>query len=86
MDVCAQNYLLWMLPHLLKETVKLLLRVRAAKVCGPGVADGELVELQHVHDSNLSHSAAKQLRTLVHAGRWGGGRVSLSAVSPARGQ
>lgn len=69
--------------HLLHETIKLLLNVGAAKVCGPGVADGELVELQHVHDAYLSHSAAKQFWTLVHTGRWGRGQT-LSALSPAR--
>lgn len=62
--------------HSLDEPVILLFNVGAAKVCGPGVADGELMELQHVHDSHLSHGAAKQLRTLVHAGRCGGGGVS----------
>lgn len=49
------------------------------------MADGELVELQHVHDSDLSHSAAKQLRALVHAGRCGGAqsvRRPLACVSP----
>lgn len=66
--LCLELYVLDT-AHLLDETVKLLLNVRAAKICGPGVADGELVELQHVHDSHLSHSAAKELRTLVHAGR-----------------
>lgn len=60
--------------HSLDEPVKLLFNVRAAKICGPGVADGELMELQHVHDSDLSHCAAKQLRTLVHAGRCGRGQ------------
>lgn len=60
--------------HSLDEPVKLLFNVRAAKICGPGVADGELMELQHVHDSDLSHCAAKQLRTLVDAGRCGRGQ------------
>lgn len=55
--------------HLLDEPVELLPDVRAAEVRGPGVADGELVELQHVHDPDLSHGAAEQLGTLVHAGR-----------------
>lgn len=68
--------------HSLDEPVILLFNVGAAKICGPGVADGELMELQHVHDSHLSHGAAKQLRTLVHAGRCGGGgAVSMSPVS-----
>lgn len=55
--------------HLLHETIKLLFVFRTAEVCGPGVADGELVELQHVHDADLSDSTAEQLRPLVHAGR-----------------
>lgn len=44
--------------------------VGAAEVGGPGVADGELVELQHVHDADLSDGAAEQLWPLVDAGRW----------------
>lgn len=35
------------------------------------MADGKLVELQHVHDADLSHRTAEQLGPLVHAGRWG---------------
>lgn len=35
------------------------------------MADGELVELQHVHDAHLGHRAAKQLGPLVHTRRWG---------------
>lgn len=61
--------------HLLDEPVELLFVFRAAEVGGPGVADGKLVELQHVHDSNLSHSAAEQLGPLVHTGRWGGAQT-----------
>lgn len=54
--------------HLLDEPVKLLFVFWTAKVCGPGVADGELVEFQHVHDANLSDGTAEQLRSLVHTG------------------
>lgn len=54
---------------LLDEPLKLLFVFRAAKVCGPGMADGELVELQHVHDADLSHGTAEQLGSLVHTGR-----------------
>lgn len=35
------------------------------------MTDGELVKFQHVHDAHLSYGTAKQLRPLVHAGRWG---------------
>lgn len=34
------------------------------------MADGELVELEHVHDAHLGHSAAKQLGPLVDTGGW----------------
>lgn len=34
------------------------------------MTDGELVEFQHVHDTYLSYSAAKQLRPLVHTCSW----------------
>lgn len=56
--------------YLLDEPIKLIRGLGAAEVGGPGVADGELVELQHVHDAHLGHSAAEQLGPLVHAGRW----------------
>lgn len=56
--------------YLLDEPIKLIRVLGAAEVGGPGVADGELVELQHVHDAHLGHSAAEQLGPLVHAGRW----------------
>jgi len=54
----------------LDEPLELLRVVRATVVGGPGVADGEFVELQHVHHPDLCHGAAKQLWTLVHARRW----------------
>lgn len=60
-----------MFDHLLAEPLELLFVFRTAKVGGPGVANGKLVELQHVHDADLSHRTAKQLRPLVHTGRWG---------------
>jgi len=56
--------------HLLHETIILLFVFRTAKVSGPGVTNGELVELQHVHDAHLSDGTAEQLGPLVHAGRW----------------
>lgn len=51
----------------LVEPLKLLRVVRAAVVGGPGVADGEFVELQHIHHPHLCHSTAKQVWPLVHA-------------------
>lgn len=45
--------------HLLDEPIELLFVFRAAKVCGPGMTDGELVELEHVHDSHLSYGTAE---------------------------
>lgn len=56
--------------HLLDEPLILLLVFWTAKVRCPGMADCELVELQHVHDADLSYSAAEQLRPLVHTRRW----------------
>lgn len=53
---------------ILDEPLKLLRVVRAAVVSGPSVADGEFVELQHVHHADLRHRAAEQIRTLVNAG------------------
>lgn len=69
--------------YLLDEPVKLLFVFRAAEVGGPGVADGKLVELQHVHDSYLSHSAAEQLGPLVHTGRWGMERTQTDSLETA---
>ena len=54
---------------ILDEPLELLRIVRTAVVGGPGVADGELVELQHIHHPNLCHSTAEQVRTLVHTSR-----------------
>ena len=58
--------------NLLYEPLKLLFDLGAAKVGGPGVSNGELVELEHVHDSHLGHGTAKQLWPLVHTGRYAG--------------
>lgn len=57
-------------PDLLDEPFELLRVVCTAVVSGPGVADGKLMELEHVHHPNLSHSTAKQVRTLIHTCRW----------------
>lgn len=54
---------------LLDEPFELLRIVRTAVVGGPGVTDGEFVELEHVHDPDLSHRAAKELGPLVHTRR-----------------
>lgn len=67
----------------LDEPVKLLFVFRAAEVGGPGVADGKLVELQHVHDAHLGHSAAEQLGPLVHTGRWGRERTQPGSLENA---
>lgn len=53
----------------LDEPLELLRFVRTAVVGGPRVADGEFVELQHIHHPDLCHSTAKQVWTLVHACR-----------------
>lgn len=55
--------------HVLDEPIELLFVFRAAEVCGPSVADGELVELQHVHDADLSYGTTKQFRSLIDTGR-----------------
>lgn len=67
--------------HLLDEPVKLLFVFWTAEVCGPRVADGELVELQHVHDAHLSHSAAEQLGPLIHTCRWGSKRTNTNVTN-----
>lgn len=54
----------------LDEPFELLGVVGTAVVGGPGVADGELVKLEHVHDSDLGHGAAEQVRTLVYTRSW----------------
>lgn len=63
MFVCAY---VWVV---LDEPLELLRVVRTAVVGGPGVADGELVELQHIHHADLRHHTAEQVRTLVRARR-----------------
>lgn len=55
--------------YVLDEPLELLRIVRTAIVSGPGVADGEFVELQHVHDADFCHCTAVQVRALVHARR-----------------
>lgn len=55
---------------ILDEPFELLGVVRTAVVGGPGVADGELVKLEHVHDADLGHGAAEQVRALVHTHSW----------------
>lgn len=67
----AENYIYIYIArfHSLDEPFELVFFFRAAKVGGPGVADGELVKFKHVHDPHLSHGAAKQLWPLVHACR-----------------
>ena len=57
---------------ILDEPLELLRFVCRAVVGGPGVSNGELVELEHVHDSHLGHGTAKQLWPLVHTGRYAG--------------
>lgn len=53
----------------LDEPFELLRVVGTAVVGGPGVADGEFMELQHIHHPDLRHHTAKQVWTLVHARR-----------------
>lgn len=55
---------------ILDEPFELLGVVRTAVVGGPGVADGELVKLEHVHNADLGHGTAEQIRTLVHTRSW----------------
>lgn len=54
----------------LDEPFELLGVVCTAVVGGPGVADGEFVELEHVHDTDLGHGTAEQFGTLVHTRSW----------------
>lgn len=54
---------------ILDEPLKLLRVVRTAVVGGPRVADGEFVELEHIHYPHFCHSTAEQVWTLVHACR-----------------
>lgn len=53
--------------YVLDEPFILLGVVGAAVVGGPSVADGEFVELEHVHHADLRHRTAEQIRTLVDA-------------------
>lgn len=55
--------------NLLNEPLELLRIIRTAIVGGPGVADGEFVELEHIHDADFCHRAAVQVRALVNARR-----------------
>lgn len=54
---------------LLYEPVKLFRVIRTAVVSCPGVTNGELVKLEHVHDPDLSHRTPEQLGPLVHTCR-----------------
>lgn len=60
------RHIIWLFFFILDEPLELFGVVRTAVVSGPGVADSELVELQHIHDPDLCHSTAKQVWTLVH--------------------
>lgn len=59
-----------MFDDLLDQPIKLFFNLRTAEVGGPSVADGELMELQHVHHSDLSNSTAEQVRPLIHTCRY----------------
>lgn len=52
--------------RVLDEPFELFRIIGTAVVSGPGVTDGEFVELEHVHDPNLSYCTAEELRLLVH--------------------
>lgn len=55
---------------LLDEPFKLFRIIGTAVVSGPGMTDGEFVELEHIHDPNLSYRTTEELGLLVYTCRW----------------
>lgn len=54
--------------HLLAQPFKLLFAVRATIVSSPSVANGVLVELEHIHHSHLGNNTTKEVGALISTG------------------